>query len=190
MFAREDASGGSGPSALPLPFLQNGVGQIAFVVEDLDRTAENYRRFFGIGPWHFYTYEKPFVPRMTQHGKPADYSMRIALSYFGETRIELIQHRSGDTVYREFAQKHGYGVHHLGVLVEEMSAAIAQAQAAGIKMVQDGAGFGPDGDGHFAYLDTEELIGTTIELIQRPKGRKKPEKIYPAHDAGIPEEDV
>ena len=170
------------PGALPLPFLAGGVAQIAFVVDDLDRTVENYYRLFGVGPWHFYTYEKPFVPRMTRHGEPADYAMRIALSYFGDTRVELIEQKRGDTVYREFAERHGYGIHHLGVLVDDMAEAIAQAEAAGIAMVQDGAGFGPDGDGHYAYLDTEEAIGTTIELIERPKGRKEPEKVYPAEE--------
>jgi hypothetical protein len=46
-------------------------------------------------------------------------------------------------------------------------------------MIMDGAGFGADGDGHYAYLDTEDLIGVTIELIERPKGRVEPEKTYP-----------
>jgi len=86
---------------------------------------------------------------------------------------------SGDTVYAEHVAKHGYGVHHLGVLVDDMSAALAQAEAAGLTMTQDGAGFGRDGDGHYAYLDTEEIIGVTIELIQRPKERAAPEKVYP-----------
>ncbi len=167
---------------LPLPFLEKGVAQIAFVVQDLDRTVENYYRLFGVGPWHFYTYGKPLVPRMTRHGKPADYTMRIALSYFGDMRVELIEHIAGDTVYEEFIRRHGYGIQHLGVLVDDMEEAIAQARAAGIAMVQDGAGFGPDGDGHYAYLDTEALIGTTIELIERPKGRKTPEKVYPAEE--------
>lgn len=167
---------------MPLPFLANGVAQIAFVVEDLDRTVENYHRLFGIGPWHFYTYEKPFVPSMTRHGEPADYAMRIALSYFGDMRVELIEQRRGDTVYQEFVERHGYGIQHLGVLVDDMAVAIAQAEEAGFQMVQDGAGFGPDGDGHYAYLDTEEAIGTTIELIERPKGRKAPEKVYPAEE--------
>lgn len=168
------------PGTLPLPFLQDGVAQIAFVVRDLEKTVENYHRLFGIGPWHFYTYGKPLVPRMTRHGKPAEYTMRIALSYFGPMRVELIEQVDGDTVYQDFIDSHGYGIQHLGVLVEDMATAIEQANAAGINMVQDGAGFGPDNDGHYAYLDTEDLIGTTIELIQRPKGRKEPEKIYPA----------
>ncbi|MFW5743088.1 MAG: VOC family protein [Spirochaetota bacterium] len=180
--AGRPAATGAPGGALPLRFLASGVAQIAFVVEDLDRTVENYHRFFGIGPWHFYTYEKPFVPRMTRLGEPADYAMRIALSYFGDTRVELIEQRRGDTVYQEFVERHGYGIQHLGVLVDDMAQAIAQAEEAGFPMVQDGAGFGPDGDGHYAYLDTEEAIGTTIELIERPKGRKTPEKVYPAEE--------
>ncbi len=162
-----------------LPFLNNGVGQIAFVVEDLDRAVVNYHKIFGIGPWHFYTYGKPFVPRMTRKGKQTDYAMRVALSYFGTMRIELIEQIKGDTVYTDFIRDHGYGIQHLGVLVEDMSTAIRQSEDAGIPMIMDGAGFGPDDDGHYAYLDTEKYIGTTIELIQRPKGRKQPEKIYP-----------
>jgi hypothetical protein len=43
-----------------LPFLKNGVAQIAFVVKDLDSTVEAYWKNFGIGPWHYYTYtERP-----------------------------------------------------------------------------------------------------------------------------------
>jgi len=166
----------------PLPFLQNGVAQIAFVVQDLDATVEAYWKHFGIGPWHFYTYGAPLVPRMTRHGEPTDYKMRVALSYFGPMRIELIEQVSGDTVYAEFIAKHGYGIQHLGVLVDDMKTALAQAETAGIAMTMDGAGFGLDGDGHYAYLDTEDLIGTTIELIERPKGRMKPEKIYPPQE--------
>jgi len=162
-----------------LPFLNDGVAQIAFVVEDLDLAVQNYYDLFGIGPWHFYTYQKPLVPRMTRKGQPADYAMRVALSYFGPMRIELIEQVKGDTVYSDFIRDHGYGIQHLGVLVEDMAAAIKQAEEAGIPMVMDGAGFGPDDDGHYAYLDTEKYIGTTIELIQRPKGRKDPEKIFP-----------
>lgn len=162
-----------------LPFLHSGVSQVALIVADLESTVENYWKTFGIGDWHFYTYAKPFVKHMSYYGKPADHKFRVALGYFGPSRVELIQHISGETIYRDFIQTHGYGFHHIGLLVPEMSAALQQAASLGIQMIQDGSGFGPDGDGHYAYLDTESLIGITIELIQRPKNRYPPEKIYP-----------
>ena len=165
----------------PLPFLKNGIAQVAIIVKDLDETVENYWKMFGIGPWHFYTYAKPFVQQMSYHGSPAEYKMRLALSQIGPMRIELIEVQEGDSIYADFIKEHGYGVHHLGILVEDMNDALAQAHSAGLNMIQDGSGFGLYGDGHYAYLETEEPLGVTLELIQRPKARVKPEKIYPSN---------
>jgi methylmalonyl-CoA/ethylmalonyl-CoA epimerase len=163
-----------------LPFLCDGVAQIGLVVPNLEAAVEGYWKLFGIGPWHFFTYGKEVLRRMSYRGRPADYRMRIALAWAGPLRIELIQMEAGETVYAEFVRKHGYGLHHLGVLVDDMEAALRQAEAAGLRVTMDGSGFGLDGDGHYAYLDTEDLVGTTIELIQRPKRRRTPDKIYPA----------
>ncbi len=165
-----------------LPFLQNGIAQVAILVEDLDQAVEAYWKNFGIGPWHFYTYGKPLVKEMSYHGQPAEYKMRVALSYFGPMRVELIQPLEGDTIYADFIREHGYGVHHFGILVDDMQAAIAKAEASGFPMIMDGSGFGADGDGHYAYLDTEARLGVTLELIERPHGRVSPEKVFPPPD--------
>ena len=164
----------------PLPFLKDGIAQVAILVEDLDETVKNYWTMFGIGPWHFYTYGKPLVRQMSYHGKPADYQMRIALSQIGPLRIELIEAKKGESIYADFIKEHGYGVHHFGILVEDMRDALAQIDSAGLNMIQDGSGFGLDGDGHYAYLETEKSLGVALELIQRPKARVQPEKIYPS----------
>jgi hypothetical protein len=116
---------------------------------------------------------------MSYRGQPAEYKIRIALSQIGPLRIELIEALDDRSIHAEFIKEHGYGVHHFGILVEDMQAALEQAGAAGLDMIQDGSGFGLDGDGHYAYLDTEAALGVTLEFIQRPKARVKPEKIYP-----------
>ncbi len=177
------------PEPLPvppgaLPFLSGGVAQVAQVVENLTTTVEQYWKLFGIGPWDFYTYQKPLLARASYRGKPADYSMAIALSWMGPMRIELIQVLRGPTIHEEHVRKHGYGVQHLGILTDDMEKSLAQAAAAGIEMVMDGAGFGKDGDGWYAYLDTEERLGVTLELVQRPKRRWPPEKTFPAESPG------
>jgi methylmalonyl-CoA/ethylmalonyl-CoA epimerase len=158
------------------------IAQICIIVPDIDQAVKNFHEKFGVGPWHFYSYGKPLVKRMTRDGKPIEYRMKVALSNIGPMRIELIEPLEGDTVYKEFVEKHGYGIHHLGILTDNMQQSIKEAAEAGIAMTMDGAGFGPDDDGHYAYLDTEPLIHTTIELIERPKRRNPPEKIYPEAD--------
>ena len=159
--------------------LDNGIAQIALVVEDLDQAVENYWKTFGVGPWYFYTYKRPLLSMSRYYGKDVDNALRIALSYFGPTRIELIEVKKGDSIQKDFIKKNGYGVQHLGILVEDMEKAIQNAREKGFEIIQEGAGFGPDGDGHYAYLNTEQLFGITFELIERPKRRHKPEKIYP-----------
>ncbi len=173
----------SSPDVKPqAPFLKNGIRQIAVIVEDLDKAVEMYWQLLGIGPWHIYTYSKPFVKTMTYRGQPADYKMRLALADVGPVQIELIEVLGDETIYAEFVKEHGYGLHHMGVLVEDMEVAKNEAAAVGLTVIQDGGGYGLDGDGGYAYLDTEDKLGTTLELISRPKRRAEPEEIYPPPD--------
>jgi methylmalonyl-CoA/ethylmalonyl-CoA epimerase len=68
------ADGGAGQV---LPFLKNGIAQVAIIVKDLEEAVENYWSLFGIDDWHFYTYGRPLVKRMTYQGQPSDYKWRI-----------------------------------------------------------------------------------------------------------------
>lgn len=169
----------SKPNHAPSTLLDNGIAQIALVVPDLDQAVEDYWHSFGIGPWHFYTYQRPLLAISRYYGKEVDNALRIALSHFGPTRIELIEVKSGPSLQEDFIQEHGYGVQHLGILVDDMEAALEEARSKGFEVIQEGSGFGPDGDGHYAYLDTQEKFGITYELIERPQRRHPPEKIYP-----------
>ena len=49
--------------------LNQGISQIAMVVEDLDKTVKNYWNTFWIGPWHFYTYKRPLLNMSRYHGQ-------------------------------------------------------------------------------------------------------------------------
>ena len=167
-----------------LSFLENGIDQIAIVVEDLEKAVETYWKVLGVGPWSIYTYGKPLVKEASYRGQPAEFAQRIALAQVGGMRIELIETVKGPTIYADFAEEHGYGLHHIGVLVDDMQAALAEARDAGLTVTQEGSGFGLDGDGHYAYLSTEELLGTSLELIEVPKRRAAPEMVYPPEGVG------
>jgi len=160
-------------------FLHRSVGQIGYVVKDIYRTMDYYIEHHGITGWHVYTYGSPLLRFMRYHGKDIEYSAHIALNYFGNTRIELIQNLEGKTLYTDFIETHGYGLHHLGVYVEDIQKELEAARLEGIEISMEGGGFGLDGDGHFAYLDTQDTAGAIYELIERPKRRADPEAIYP-----------
>ena len=151
--------------------------QIGFLVEDLTACINRYIELFGVSGWQVYTYGPEILSRMIYRGKNTSYSSRIGLNYIGSTRIELIQPLEGQTIFGEFIEKHGYGQHHLGIYVPDIEAAKREAEAAGFEIIMEGGGHGLDGDGYYAYLDTEETLGTTYELIERPARRRPPEMV-------------
>ncbi len=162
------------------PFLSNGVTQIAWVVEDLEKSVEAFHEFTGIGPWHFYRYGRAMLHTMKRHGEESDYELLAAVANAGHTRFELIQPVHGDTIFAEFVEQHGFGgIQHLGLAVHDMETALKHVRAAGICVTMEGGGHGVDGDGYFAYLDTEGILGVTLELMERPKQRRKPYKVFP-----------
>jgi catechol 2,3-dioxygenase-like lactoylglutathione lyase family enzyme len=166
-----------------LSFLKNGLDQVAIVVEDLDQAVENYWKLLGVGPWRIHTFGRPAVKRMSYRGQPAEFKFRVAFGQVGAMRIELIEVLEGQTIYGDWVKQRGYGLHHVGVLVDDMEKALEEAREAGLSVLQEGSGYGLDGDGHYAYLDTGKLIGTILELIKLPARRAAPDRVYPLEEA-------
>lgn len=168
----------------PAPFVRDGIIQVGLVVESIEKSADMWWRLFGVGPWKVYSYGRPLLKFLNYGGEAADFGFRIALAWIGPLCIELIEPGEGVSIYHDFAREHGYGLHHLAVGVDDMREAIAQAAAAGLSVTQEGGGQGLDGSGHFAYLDSDRHVDAIIELVEFPKRRVKPDKLYPPHAIG------
>jgi methylmalonyl-CoA/ethylmalonyl-CoA epimerase len=154
------------------------VGQVGIIVPDLERALERYSSLWGLGPWACYLYGPATVPRLTYRGEPGRYSMRIALA--GEApQIELLESLEGPSIYEEWLESRPQGLHHLGVYVESLNEAIESMSAAGYDLLQSGAGYGLDGDGGYAYFDTERDFGVIVEAIETPGRRREPDFIWP-----------
>jgi catechol 2,3-dioxygenase-like lactoylglutathione lyase family enzyme len=167
-------------SAIPHVFPLGQVNELAFVVRDLDAAVRSYWEQFGVGPWHIYTYGTPLVKEMTYRGRQQDFRMRLALAWRGSLQLELVQSLEGPNVYEEFLARHGEGMHHVGIFVDDLEAEARKLEAAGYSLIQSGRGYGKLGDGAFAYFETERSLATILELIEVPRERIAPEAVYPA----------
>lgn len=156
------------------------VDQVAVVVRDLDAAMRRYADQLGIGPWDVYTYGPHRMHTMTLHGENRPYVMKLALAFLGDTMYELIESLEGPNIYEEFLSGRGEGLHHLGYYVENIDDAIAEMAAKGYALLQSGRGFGVDGDGAYAYFDTERDLGCIVEAIELPSAMPEPEYRYPA----------
>ena len=127
------------------------VGQIGIVVKDVERYMKFYEKMFGVEPF-------PTVESAVDSAK-----LKIGLFQLGEVQIELIQVLEGETTHSKFLEKRGEGLHHLGFFVEDIEKELARLEKGGVKVLERGTVLGVV---KFAYLDTENILGVVLELIQ------------------------
>ena len=147
-----------------------GPCQIGVVVKDLDKAMEAYSSLFGVGPWIVMDDYKSMDAAL--RGEPVEYTLKIALAKVGCIVLELIQVLEGETAHAEFLREKGEGIHHVNLSIDDLDKAVAEWEAAGIKVLQRSKIPVQEGDaaGH-AYMDTEELIGIILELSKIPQSR-------------------
>ncbi len=139
------------------------ISQVAFVVKDAEAVSAYWKK---LG-----------FPAMTKtHSEPREIKYRgrtikpaLDLWWQRHTQVayEWIVPPAGDSVYAEFLKKHGEGVQHLGIPVEDMDKGIAEYEKLGHVTAQAG-GWGEEGkkgSGRFAYMDTEGIGGVIAELL-------------------------
>ena len=153
------------------------IAQIGIVVRDLDRGVAAYSELLGLTDWKGYTSGPGLLRDMTYRGAEGTYSMRIALSG-ADPVVELVEPVDGPSIYEEWLAEHGEGLHHVGVEVPSIGEAVDRARAAGYEVLQSGRGYGLDGDGGFAYLDTFDDIRIIVELLEFPARRRQPETTW------------
>ena len=89
------------------------IKQIAFVVKDIEKTADIWSKTLDIGPWKISTHEihasKDARSRGKLHGKPTDFSFKAAVARVKDLSVELIQPLEGPSIYKEHLAKKGEG---------------------------------------------------------------------------------
>jgi catechol 2,3-dioxygenase-like lactoylglutathione lyase family enzyme len=148
----------------PMSLVGGSLEQVAFVVKDLAAAQEFFNRTMGVQ--RFYVIED-FGRRGTAtiyRGRPVKCNFKLALAYSGDTQIELIQHLEGETCYKEFLERRGEGLHHLGFFLDDpgrYQEALDALGKAGYAVLMSGQ-FGPT---RFTYFDTEAAIGSIMEIV-------------------------
>jgi len=139
--------------------------QIGIVVRDVQAAMARHDAVIGDGDWLVVENGPQNMYGLYIRGELYDFSMRLAFCG-NDPQLELLQPLDGDDILREWLERRGEGLHHLGVLVDSVDETIAAMHARGIACVQHGYGFGSDGSGAFAYFDTERELGYLIEAIE------------------------
>ena len=137
------------------------IHQLGYVVPDVDASMQSYAGSMRVGP---FTCNRGFkAPDGWYRGSTDMPELSIAHAYSGRLFIEFIQqHDDTPSVYKEFIDKHGYGLHHYGIAVapEEYDATLEHFYSLG-----------------FENIFTDTLHGGTRIRYIGPKGDAALEKL-------------
>ncbi len=152
----------------------NKISQVAIVVRDIEKSMKLYWEEFAIGPWKIWNHGPNTSRETTYYGRPARHEFIGAKTMVGDLNIELLMHVSGETIYRDFLDRRGEGLHHVAYVTNDIYAVLEKFTRMGIRVIQSGK---VEKDSYY-YLDTESMFGIIVELYT-DYGFRPPDRTYP-----------
>ena len=140
---------------------------LAIVVKNMDEAIKFYTSI-GIGPFEDYPPLKEYI-KLDVPDKVGFHNVKIKVVQIGPIQIQLIQPGEGKSLYKEFLEKKGEGVYHLGFVVDDVNGSEAELRKLGLEVLSSGRREDRSG---FSYMDTAEKTGVTL-LIRQSPGRKQ-----------------
>lgn len=92
-------------------------------------------------------------------------NVRVVMVPVGETRLELLEPTSDDSVIAKFIAKRGEGLHHISIRVPDLNAAVQKLKSGGTRLVSNGIKIGAGGH-RYVFLHPSSTAGVLIELVE------------------------
>ena len=91
--------------------------------------------------------------------------VKVVMVPVGETRLELLEPTSEDSVIAKFIANRGEGLHHVSIRVPDLNAAVQKLRSAGTRLVSDEIKIGAGGH-RYIFLHPSGTSGVLIELVE------------------------
>ena len=140
--------------------------QICVIVDDVEKYTKRYAEVFGIEMPKAYHYTVGHdQTKATYYGEPTEARAKIISFSMGDVQFELLEPIGGPSVWKDFLDQHGCGVHHIAFNVKGTDQVTQSFAEHGYKVSQQGLFTGLP-RGMYTYLTTEDALGTTVELLE------------------------
>ncbi len=137
--------------------------QQAWLVNDLEKSINEWNALFGAGP--FVIAEHHRCDTFEYRGSDLQADVSYAFGYLGDTMIQfIVQHDDTPSIYRDMYAAGEEGFHHVGVLVHEWEAERARLVDAGFVIATE---LWAD-NVNAAYFDTRSVNGGFTEIHGDP----------------------
>ena len=91
--------------------------------------------------------------------------VKLVMVTIGETRLELLEPTSDDSVIAKFLAKRGEGMHHVAVRVPDLLASIGRLKQKGVRLVSENIQTGAGGH-RYVFVHPSSTGGVLMELVE------------------------
>jgi methylmalonyl-CoA epimerase len=91
--------------------------------------------------------------------------VRVVMVPLGESRMELLEPTSENSVIAKFIAKRGEGLHHVSLRVPDLEAAIEQLKQDGVRLVSNEIKIGAGGH-RYVFVHPSSAGGVLLELVE------------------------
>jgi len=126
------------------------IDHVGIVVRDIEQALEAYQVALGLP-----LQEIVEVP---------DQQVRVAFLPAGESNVELVQPTVEDSGVARFLAKHGEGIHHLCLEVEDIESTLERLKAHGVPLIDRRPRAGAHG--RVAFVHPKGMHGVLLELVE------------------------
>ena len=127
------------------------IDHVAIAVENLDRALETYTNVLGL--------------RVEHREHIEDYQVEIATLRVGDTALELIEGKSGDSPIRKFVETRGPGLHHIAFVVDDIDKALEDLRKQGVHLIDESPRRGKD-NSRVAFIHPKATERVLYELVE------------------------
>jgi methylmalonyl-CoA epimerase len=109
-------------------------------------------------------YEQLGLDVLAEEAVPHE-KVKVAMVPLGESRIELLEATSADSVIAKFIEKRGEGLHHVAIHVPDINRAVEQLKTTGTRFVSEEIKIGAGGH-LYVFVHPSSTGGVLLELVQ------------------------
>lgn len=129
------------------------IDHTAIAVRDLDEALSRYDALFGA--------------TVEDRRRVPDQQVAVAFLKLGDSQIELIQPLDAHSGVARFLERHGEGLHHIAVEVDDVEEELIRFMSDGIELIDSSPRQGAHG--RIAFVHPRGTGGVLLELVELPR---------------------
>jgi catechol 2,3-dioxygenase-like lactoylglutathione lyase family enzyme len=134
--------------------------QVCIVVRDIEASAKRYSELFGVAMPEIFSTPSVDIAHTVFQGETTPTRARLAVFHVGSMVLELLEPDDEPSSWRDFLEKHGEGVHHIGFGVDDLPETLRVLGDQGITERHSGDYPG----GRYVTVDSAQQLGVLLNL--------------------------